>query len=294
MQRVVVCGQNTSVGVVCAHLIARELAMRVAVAPASQMSLDALQALATLHGVVLQKSTPKVLGAADILIFTDYSPAADEHGRSVTVAGMRQVLNTAMAAGFGGIVVVATRDSAVGTFFAQRISGLPKASVIGVGTLAVTRVFTRFLATQLQVPEAAVTAYAVGTQQAYALLWSRAYVGATPVLSLLKDRDPAALMGAAIAACERFAQAADDTVMATAVGRILTALAGEAMLTPVTTLVTRGTAALALAQPMLVDARGATLLAPIVGADAEEQQLDAIAAGVQAKLMSIIEQEENA
>ncbi|WP_179395305.1 lactate dehydrogenase [Lacticaseibacillus absianus] len=289
MQRVVVCGQSRATACVAATLIQSDLALALAVETPEPgaVALPALEALATLGANQIQKATPKVLGMADVLVFTDYSDAPAAAQRASTVAQMRKVLNTAMAAGFGGVVLVATQESAVGTFFAQRISGLPKTSVLGVGTQALTACFRRFLATRLAVPVDTVTAYAVGTQRDYALLWSRAYVGATPVLSLLKDGDPAALMGDAVQACQAFADAADEFVIAASVRRLIAALAGDALLTPVATLVDAAETPLALSQPMLIDARGVTQVARVSGSDAEQQEVAAITAGVMAKLTEI-------
>ncbi|WP_225047342.1 lactate dehydrogenase [Lacticaseibacillus kribbianus] len=289
MQKVVVCGQSTVTVRVCERLIQSPLPLGVALEATDAAALDfeRLAALALLGANDFAKATAKSLASADVLIFTDYGDEPAEAVRGENVARMRRVLNAAMAAGFGGVVLVATREAAVGTYFAQRISGLPKADVFGVGTLALSACFERFLATRFAVPLSAVTAYAVGTQQDYVLLWSRAYIGTTPALSLMKDLDAGAIMQDALGACDAFAAATGAAVWAAAVERLLAALAGDALLAPVTTLVDRDDGPLAIAQPMLVDGRGATLLAPVTGDNAEQDELAAIEAKVLAKLSTI-------
>ncbi|WP_461224162.1 Rossmann-fold NAD(P)-binding domain-containing protein [Lacticaseibacillus suihuaensis] len=289
MQKVVVCGQSTATIRVCERLIQSPLALELALEAPDPSALEwpRLAALAAIGANAFGKATSKSLAGADVLIFTDYAAAAEGDLRLENIARMRRVLNAAMAAGFGGVVLVATGEAAVGTYFAQRISGLPKSDVLGIGTLALTACFERFLATRFAVPREAVTAYAVGTQQDYALLWSRAFIGTTPVLSLMKDLDAGAIMRDALGVCDAFAAVADASVWAAAVERLLAALTGQALLAPVTTLVERPEGALAIAQPMLIDARGVTLLAPVTGDNAEQEALVAIEAAVRGKLASI-------
>lgn len=188
MQRVVVSGASIGTQGLLETLIASQLLLTVGCYEPDESLIDmvGLTALSQICQNTFAKVTPKVLKAADILILTDTgSPDADDFIET-NIAAIRKVLNSAMAAGFTGRIIVAMTRDELFTYFAQRFSGVNKSQVVGLGTFGATWRFEQFLAARLAVPAKHVTAYVVGTRQAPVLIWSRAYVGANAGFALIK------------------------------------------------------------------------------------------------------------
>lgn len=291
MQKVVICGQSELTLAVAARLLQskQELAIGVYASDADVLPFLQLEAVAAAGSNNVQRATPKVIGAADVLVLTDYVATEGETLRQANLAQLRNVLKEAMAAGFAGKVIIAAHDDALLTYFAQRFSGLAKATVMGLGTLSLTRVFEKTIATALAVPMSEVTAYAAGTATDFVLIWSRAYVAATPVLSLIKTADgqPAPLLDQCLKACQQVVNAGETFLWPLEVERLLAAFAGQGFLAPVSTLAERNDKTLAYARPMLIDQRGAAPLATLTGSEDEEAELAEVLAPLQATIDQI-------
>ncbi|MFD1392949.1 lactate dehydrogenase [Lacticaseibacillus jixianensis] len=278
MQKVVVCGESTATQVVVAKLLQSRLALTILVdAPTPEkVGLAALSALAAVSENSFQKATPKQLADADILVLTDFAEGSLADIRQANLAGMRRLFKAAMAAGFAGKLLVATHESELCTYFAQRFSGLKPEMVLGVGTMGLTKCFEHALARAFDVPTGAVTAYVIGTQTDYTLLWSRAYIGATAVMSLLQDvPDAAGIMHQVQEACAAFAQAADAESFSGLVERLVAAVAGSALIAPVAVRYDNGERPVVYSRPVQIDRRGASAIANVSGSEAERQSLTA-------------------
>lgn len=276
MQKVVVCGDTAATQDVAAKLIQSRLPLTVLLdSPVNaHVSLDGLIALAAVSENSFQKATPKQLADTDVLIITDFAEGAAEEVQAANLAGMRRVLKAAMGAGFSGKLLVATQASELCTYFAQRFSGLKPDAVMGIGTMGLTRCFEHSLAREFDVPAGAVTAYVVGTQPDFTLLWSRAFIGATAVMSLLQDtEDASGLMTRVLTECQAFAHAADGHSLCGLVERLLAANAGRALIAPVAVRYDEGDQPLVYSRPAQIDHRGATAVASVSGSEAEQQSL---------------------
>lgn len=276
MQKVVVCGDTAATQDIAAKLIQSRLPLTVLLdAPdADKVGMDGLIALAAVSENPLQKATPKQLADTDVLVITDFADGAAEMVQAANLAGMRRVLKAAMSGGFAGKVLVATQESELCTYFAQRFSGLKADAVMGIGTMGLTRCFEHSLAREFDVPAGAVTAYVIGTQPDFTLLWSRAYIGATTVMSLLQETDDAAgLMTRVQAACQAYAKAADGHSFCGLIERLLAANAGSALIAPVAVRYDEGDQPLVYSRPVQIDRRGVTAVASVSGSEAEQQSL---------------------
>lgn len=286
MQKIVVCGQSRLTVTVLERLLRSELSLRIAVPAESEASLP-MATLTVIAGMTtneLLKATAKTWATTDVLVITDYGEVDTKGWQSSMLAQLRKVIGAAMAAGFAGKILMATHEDVVMTYFAQRFSGLAKSTVVGLGTIGVTGCFERTLAAQLHVPRSRVTAYALGTAHTPVLMWSRAYVATTPVLSLLQPTDgqPDPLLTAASEACDAYTQADGALLWPPLVERVLAAFAGEALLAPLATI--DETVA---CTPVLVNADGVQRLASLQGAEAEEATLATIQAQVDATIQAI-------
>lgn len=290
MQKVVVCGESTATQVVVAKLLQSRLALTILVdAPTPEkVGLAALSALAAVSENSFQKATPKQLADADILVLTDFAEGSLADIRQANLAGMRRLFKAAMAAGFAGKLLVATHESELCTYFAQRFSGLKPEMVLGVGTMGLTKCFEHALARAFDVPTGAVTAYVIGTQPDYTLLWSRAYIGATAVMSLLQDvPDAAGIMHQVQEACAAFAQAADAESFSGLVERLVAAVAGSALIAPVAVRYDNGERPVVYSRPVQIDRRGASAIANVSGSEAERQSLAAALAALGEQITAI-------
>ncbi|ARY91408.1 MULTISPECIES: lactate dehydrogenase [Lacticaseibacillus] len=288
MQRVVVHGASCSTQALLQTLIASPLDLEIGCyePDAALVDVAGLTALSQICHNTFIKVTPKVLKTADVLILTDTETPDDENFVATNIASIRKVLNSAMAAGFTGRVVVAMTHDERFTYFAQRFSGLNKRQVVGLGTFGATWRFEQFLADRLAVPATQVTAYVVGTSQSPVLIWSRAYVGATPILRLLNDDQ--AVFTEAASAVHAFLASALTVLVGRLVEPILAAFAGEKLIGTFAHLRDSDDETGQVdSSPILLDERGVVTLATVAGSDDEEAALSTAIQAVQAEIEAI-------
>ncbi|MDE3301831.1 lactate dehydrogenase [Lacticaseibacillus rhamnosus] len=287
MQRVVVHGASTGTQGLLQMLIMSLLDLQVGCYEPDETLVDVagLTALSQICHNTFVKVTPKVLKAADVLILTDTGTPADEGFVATNITAIRKVLNSAMAAGFKGRIIVARTHDELFTYFAQRFSGLNKRQVVGLGTFGATWQFEQFLAERLAVPAAQVTAYVVGTSQTPVLVWSRAYVGATPVLRLLDDQT---IFSEAVKAVQTFLASTLTVMLGKLVEPILAAFAGDGVIGTFTHLrdADDGTGQIS-SSPVLLDERGVVTLAMVAGSDDEEAALSQAIQAAQTQIEAI-------
>ena len=287
MQRVLVHGASTGTQGLLQMLIMSLLDLQVGCYEPDETLVDVagLTALSQICHNTFVKVTPKVLKAADVLILTDTGTPADEGFVATNITAIRKVLNSAMAAGFKGRIIVAMTHDELFTYFAQRFSGLNKRQVVGLGTFGATWQFEQFLAERLAVPAAQVTAYVVGTSQTPVLVWSRAYVGATPVLRLLDDQT---IFSEAVKAVQTFLASTLTVMLGKLVEPILAAFAGDGVIGTFTHLrdADDGTGQIS-SSPVLLDERGVVTLAMVAGSDDEEAALSQAIQAAQTQIEAI-------
>lgn len=267
MRKVVVCGQSRLTTAVLQTLIQSSLPLELSILNPEVPQADSLALLSQMAHNPLVKLTAKAWAEVDVLVVTDFVPLEGEEFLTTMLAELRKVMASAMAAGFHGKVLIAAHDDAVLTYFAQRFSGLPKETVVGLGTFGLSACFERLVSAALQVPRRQVTAYVVGTPAQPVLLWSRAYVAATPLLALLQpvDGQPHPLLTQVAQACGQYAQADATMFWPALVQRTLAGFFGQPLLAPLTMI----EADQAVSLPVLVNGEGVQVLSALTAADAE-------------------------
>lgn len=106
---------------------------------------------------------------------------------------VRKIINQAMANSFDGMVIIATEPTDIFTYLIWKFSGLPKERIFGLGTYFDTIYFQNMLSKFFKISVHDVKGYIVGGSQKNQkiAIWSRSYVGGTPVLGLTVDSDNA-------------------------------------------------------------------------------------------------------
>lgn len=104
---------------------------------------------------------------------------------------IRKIVNQAMANSFDGMVLVASEPSDIFTYLIWKFSGLPKERIFGIGTYFDTIYFQNMLSKFFKISVRDVKGYIVGgsDRNQKVAIWSRAYVGGTPVLGLTVNPD---------------------------------------------------------------------------------------------------------
>jgi len=93
-----------------------------------------------------------------------------------------------MSTGFNGIFLIATNPVDVLSYVTQKVSGLPKAQVIGSGTILDTARFKFELAQEFGVSPWSVDAQIIGEHGDSELaIWSQANIAGQPLYNLLND-----------------------------------------------------------------------------------------------------------
>ena len=99
---------------------------------------------------------------------------------------MKSVVESIMASGFDGILIIASNPVDGMTYLAQKVSGLPKERVIGSGTIldtAPSLCIEWYLDVSLNMH-----AYIMGEHGDSACSWTHAYVGSKSLLELLDEK----------------------------------------------------------------------------------------------------------
>lgn len=102
---------------------------------------------------------------------------------------MKSVVESIMASGFDGILVVASNPVDGMTYLAQKVSGLPKERVIGSGTILDTARLRYMMSEYLDVSSSNIHAYIMGEHGDSSFVpWTHAYVGSKSLLELLDEQ----------------------------------------------------------------------------------------------------------
>lgn len=102
---------------------------------------------------------------------------------------MKSVVESIMASGFDGILVIASNPVDAMTYLALKVSGLPKERVIGSGTILDTARLRYMMSDYLHVSSSNMHAYIMGEHGDSSFVpWTHAYVGAKSLLELLDEQ----------------------------------------------------------------------------------------------------------
>ena len=102
---------------------------------------------------------------------------------------MKSVVESIMASGFDGILIVASNPVDGMTYLAQKVSGLPKQRVIGSGTILDTARLRYMMSEYLDVSSSNMHAYIMGEHGDSSFVpWTHAYVGSKSLLELLDEK----------------------------------------------------------------------------------------------------------
>ena len=102
---------------------------------------------------------------------------------------MKSVVESIMAGGFDGILIIASNPVDGMTYLAQKVSGLPKERVIGSGTILDTARLRYMMSEYLDVSSSNMHAYIMGEHGDSSFVpWTHAYVGSKSLLELLDEK----------------------------------------------------------------------------------------------------------
>ena len=102
---------------------------------------------------------------------------------------MKSVVESIMASGFDGILIIASNPVDGMTYLAQKVSGLPKERVIGSGTILDTARRRYMMSEYLDVSSSNMHAYIMGEHGDSSFVpWTHAYVGSKSLLELLDEK----------------------------------------------------------------------------------------------------------
>ena len=102
---------------------------------------------------------------------------------------MKSVVESIMASGFDGILIIASNPVDGATYLAQKVSGLPKERVIGSGTILDTARLRYMMSEYLDVSSSNMHAYIMGEHGDSSFVpWTHAYVGSKSLLELLDEK----------------------------------------------------------------------------------------------------------
>ena len=102
---------------------------------------------------------------------------------------MKSVVESIMASGFDGILIIASNTVDGMTYLAQKVSGLPKERVIGSGTILDTARLRYMMSEYLDVSSSNMHAYIMGEHGDSSFVpWTHAYVGSKSLLELLDEK----------------------------------------------------------------------------------------------------------
>ena len=103
---------------------------------------------------------------------------------------MKQITQSIMNSGFNGVIVVASNPVDLMTYVVYKVSGLPKQSVIGSGTVLDTARLRYLIADYLKISSKNIHAYIMGEHGDSSFVpWQHAFVGCKKVTDVMKDNN---------------------------------------------------------------------------------------------------------
>lgn len=129
---------------------------------------------------------------ADIVVITAAAPYVKgqtrldmlEHSAGI----VRSVVLSVMKSGFDGLFLLITNPVDVLSYYAYRLSGLPKSQIIGTGTALDSARLKNILADVIHVDPRSIHAFSMGEHgDSQMIPWSRLYIGGKSFFDILKD-----------------------------------------------------------------------------------------------------------
>ena len=103
---------------------------------------------------------------------------------------IKDITKNIMASGFDGIIIVASNPVDLMAYVVYKVSGLPKARVIGSGTVLDTARLRYMLADYLNVSSKNVHAYIMGEHGDSSFVpWQHCYLGCKKIIDIMKDNN---------------------------------------------------------------------------------------------------------
>ena len=103
---------------------------------------------------------------------------------------IKKITQNIMTSGFNGIIIVASNPVDLMTYVVYKVSGLPKARVIGSGTVLDTARLRYLLADYLNVSSKNVHAYIMGEHGDSSFVpWQHCYLGCKKIIDIMKDNN---------------------------------------------------------------------------------------------------------
>jgi len=197
--RIAIIGAG-SVGSTCAYaLLLRPIASNILLVDTDNIRLRAqvqdLSDAAFLSNTKIRSSTPAEAGQCNIIVITAGAKSRDDESRRNLIDRNYLVLDNVIQKMSpirkDAVLLLVSNPVDVMAYFAQKMSGLPHAQVIGSGTFLDSVRLRSALAEQVQVADTAVHAYVIGEHgDSQVAAWSTATVGGSPIQNFLSPTSP--------------------------------------------------------------------------------------------------------
>ena len=103
---------------------------------------------------------------------------------------MKSITKSIMESGFNGVIVVASNPVDLMTYVVSKVSGLPKAQVIGSGTVLDTARLRYIISEYLNVSSKNIHAYVMGEHGDSSFVpWEQAYVGCKKIKDIMEENN---------------------------------------------------------------------------------------------------------
>ncbi|UQS85523.1 hypothetical protein MOO46_02755 [Apilactobacillus apisilvae] len=105
------------------------------------------------------------------------------------VSNFRLLINDAIEKGFDGKILINGYHDDVITYFANKFTGKSFHNIIGLGTLPNTLIVKNILKNYFNVNYSDISISTLGNNACNVISWSRSYIGQSPILSYLSDKN---------------------------------------------------------------------------------------------------------
>ncbi len=130
---------------------------------------------------------------ADVIIITASVPMDSKLTNRMELLSknknvMKSIVESIMASGFNGILLIVSNPVDIMTYYAWKISGLPKEKVIGSGTTLDSARLHYYIAKTVDVSPSSVHAFVIGEHgDSEMVAWSTATIGGKDIYNVCKD-----------------------------------------------------------------------------------------------------------
>ena len=157
-------------------------------------ALDMMHAMEFMnHKTIVRSGNYVDCKDADVAIITASVPMNKDLNDRMTLlsknkAVMKSIVESIMGSGFNGILLVVSNPVDIMTYYAYKISGLPKQKVIGSGTTLDSARLHYYIAKTIDVSPSSVHAFVIGEHgDSEMVAWSTATIGGKDIYNVVKD-----------------------------------------------------------------------------------------------------------